>query len=256
MTRRESTRRGGAGKRIVLLSVILGLVAATAGAQIPDAFENLEVLPKDIGQRQLVDMMKSFCRALDVSCTHCHAGEEGAPLSEIDFASDEKHPKEVARVMIRMVDAINNTHLPKIGDDASERLEVQCVTCHRGQPKPRNLEDVLSAAVMEKGIEGALAKYRELRERYYGGATFDFSVGTLTRLAGQLAGDGKAVAAIAFLELNTELYPEEMMSYFFLGELHAKNGDKAMAVKSFEKALELEPKNPIVRRKFEQLKEN
>ncbi len=163
-----------------------------------------------------------------------------------------KPPAAVARS--RGVDAINNTHLPQTGADESELLRVQCVTCHRGQSKPRTLENVLSAAVAEEGVEGALARYRELRERYYGSATYDFSAGTLTRLAGQLAGAGQPQAAIAFLELNTELYPDEMMSYFFLGELHAKGGDKAKAIASFEKARELTPENPIVQRKLDQLK--
>ncbi len=240
--------------KTTLLTAALILIAGAAAAQIPDKFENLEVLPKDTEKRQLVDVMKSFCAALDVRCTHCHVGEEGAPLSEVDFASDENHHKDVTRVMMRMVDAINNTHLPQTGKETAELVNVTCVTCHRGQSKPRSLEDVLSEAVVASGTEAALAKYRELRQRYYGSATFDFSAGTLIRLASQLAAAEMNPAAIAFLELNTELYPEEGMSYFFLGDLHARIGDKAKAIKNFEKAQELNPKNPIIKRKLEQLK--
>ena len=69
--------------RIVCLTVALMLVAGLAVGQIPDEFQNLQVLPKDVEKRQLVDLMKSFCAALDVRCTHCHVGEEGAPLSAI-----------------------------------------------------------------------------------------------------------------------------------------------------------------------------
>lgn len=238
----------------VLLASALALVASVATGQIPDEFQNLEVLPGDIEKGQLVEVMKSFGSALDVRCTHCHVGEEAAPLSEVDFASDQNENKRVTRVMMRMVDAINYTHLSKTGRDVSERVEVGCVTCHRGQSRPRSLEHVLAAAVAEAGIEGALARYHELRERYYGSATFDFSSGTLSRLAQQLAGAGQAPAAIAFLELNTELYPEEMMSYFFLGELHAKGGDKAAAIRSFENARELSPDNPIIERKLRLLR--
>ncbi len=230
-------------------------VAGSAIAQIPDQFQNLKVLPQDIEKRELVEVMKSFCSALDVRCTHCHVGEEGAPLSEVDFVSDDNKHKQVARVMMQMVDAINKTHLPKTGHDTSELLQVQCVTCHRGQAKPRALEEVLTVAVTNKGIDAALGKYRELRERYYGSATFDFSSSTLIRLAQQLAGADQTPAAIAFLELNAEHYPDEKMSFFFLGELHAKAGDKAKAIESFESALERDPKNPFILRKLEQLRD-
>ena len=243
-----SRLRGGS----VLPAALLILFVGPAVAQIPDQFENLEVLPKDTEKRQLVDVMKSFCSALDVRCTHCHAGADGAPLSEIDFSSDENPNKEVARVMMRMVDAINNTHLPQTGKKTP--LNVTCITCHRGQARPRSLEDVLATAVVAGGTEAALAQYRELRERYYGSATFDFSAGTLIRLANQLASAGMNPAAIAFLELNTELYPNEGMSYFFLGDLHARIGNKPQAIENFEKAQELNPRNPIVKRKLEQLK--
>ncbi len=248
----RSTARVVKRKSAILATIIL--IAGPAAGQIPDQFQNLEVLPKDIEKRALVEVMKSFCSALDVRCTHCHVGEEGAPLSEVDFVSDENEHKQVTRVMMRMVDSINNTHLPKTGHDASDLLQVQCVTCHRGQAKPRTLENVLTATLTEKGIDGALGKYRELRERYYGSATFDFSSGTLIRLAQQLAGTDQMQAAIAFLKLNTEHYPDEAMSFFFLGELHAKAGDKAKAIESFEEALKRDPKNPFIQRKIEQLK--
>ena len=251
----ESTH-DGIGRRILLLVTALMLVAGAATGQISDRFQNLQVLPKDIAKSRLVEVMKSFCSALDVRCVHCHVGAEGAQLSEIDFVSDDNHHKQVTRVMMRMVDEINKTYLPKTGEDASELLQVQCVTCHRGQSKPRTLEGVLAAAVEESGTEAALARYRELRERYYGSATFDFSAGTLNRLAGQLSGAGKATAAIAFLKLNAELYPKEMTTFFFLGELYAKGGDKAMAIQSFEKALELDPRNRFVQRKLDELKGN
>lgn len=238
-------------RRAVLPAVILMLVATAAAAQIPSELQNLQVLPKDIDKRQLIEVMKSFCSALDVRCTHCHVGDEGAPLSEVDFAADDKQHKQTTRVMMRMVDAINNTHLPRTG--ASDPLRVRCVTCHRGQSKPQTLEGVLAATVREEGIEAGLDKYRALRERYYGSATFDFSAGTLPHLASQLSAADNVAAAIAFLELNTELYPGEMTSYFFLGDLHAKGGDKVKAIENLEQALKLEPDNPLVKRKLEQL---
>lgn len=34
--------------------------------------------------------MRGFTRALGLRCSHCHVGEEGAPLATYDFAADEK----------------------------------------------------------------------------------------------------------------------------------------------------------------------
>ena len=252
----DSTIRASKRRRAALLLAALIFAAGAAAGQIPEEFQNLQVLPKDVEKRQLVELMKSFCAALDVRCTHCHAGEEGAPLSEIDFPSDDKQAKQVARAMMRMVEAINGTYLPRTGREPAELSRVSCLTCHRGQVEPRTLERLLADAVAEDGVDAAVARYRELRERHYGDGTFDFSAGTLTRLASRLAGDDQIQAAITFLELNVELYPQEMTSYFLLGDLHARSGDEANAIKSFEQVLTLDPKNPIVQRKLDQLKAN
>ena len=40
-------------------------------------------------------------RGLGVECTFCHVGREGAPLPQIDFASDQKRTKLVVRQMTR-----------------------------------------------------------------------------------------------------------------------------------------------------------
>ena len=244
--------RGGRRRGLVALAAVV-LLAGPAAAQIPDEFENLQVLPKDIEKRQLVEVMKSFCGALAVRCVYCHVGEEGAPLSEVDFVSDDNHHKDATRVMMRMVDAINGTHLPELGEGHPE-LEVRCVTCHHGQTKPRSLEQVLAKAVADDGVDGALAKYKELRERHYGGFTFDFSAGTLANLATQLARQDQNEAAIAFLELNAEHYPDAAISYFYLGDLYARTGAKDKAIENLEKALELNPRNPMAKRKLEELK--
>jgi len=49
--------------------------------------------------------------------------------------------------------------------------------------------------------------------------------------------------AIAVLKLNVELYPGSWNVYDSLGEAYMLNGDKALAVKNYEKSLELNPKN-------------
>ena len=174
--------KGGPGNIEKKAGVVAGLIltltclgASGAAAQIPDEFKNLQVLPKDIAQRDLINQMRGFATGLGVRCHHCHVGEPGPSLEGYDFASDEKPAKKTARVMLQMVAEINGKLLPQIGKEKAELLQVSCATCHHGQARPQTLEAVLTETFEKDGLEAATAKYRELREKHYGSYTFDFS---------------------------------------------------------------------------------
>jgi hypothetical protein len=113
----------------------LGFTSAAfrAPEQLPQKFTNLSVLPKDIAPRDLVDIMKQFCFDLGVRCEHCHQGE-GNDLSKFDFASDARPAKATARVMLKMVAAINTEHLKSLARTPAPN--VTCYTCHRGAARP------------------------------------------------------------------------------------------------------------------------
>jgi hypothetical protein len=161
------------------------LIASTALAQIPDSFTNLQVLPKDISKGELMSTMRGFAGALGVRCIHCHVGDDPNSLDNVDFVSDEREPKKVARAMIQMTQRINTDLLPAIGRES--HLSVKCVTCHHGVTKPEALDDKLLAIAADKGVEDAASTYRELREQYYGQAAYDFSARTLNNVAETLA---------------------------------------------------------------------
>ncbi len=217
------------------------LVTSAANAQIPDEFTNLKVLPKDISKGELVGLMRSMAGGLGLRCNGCHVGEDPNSLEGYDFASDEKPIKQTARVMLGIVEEINGKLLPKIGKDAAELAEVRCRTCHHGQQRPQGLRDVLTTALEEGGKDAAIAKYRELRERYYGRDTFDFGEWQLLGLAERLAKAEQVADAYAFVQLNLEYFPDFGMSYVFLGQYHSKKGETEQAITSFEKAIELVP---------------
>jgi len=83
----------------------------------PPAPKNLKLLTPDV----LMPTMMAFKSALGVECSFCHV--------QGDFASDEKHPKEIARHMITMARDIN----AKFPDG---KTHVTCYTCHRGATEP------------------------------------------------------------------------------------------------------------------------
>lgn len=223
-------------------------------AQIPDEFTNLKVLAKEIAKGELMDVMKGFSMSLGVRCTHCHVGDESKGFASFDFASDEKQPKEAARLMMRMVEAINGTHLAELSGRSDKRIKVQCVTCHRGQAEPRMLEDVLAASYEVGGLDSAAAKYRSLRERFYGSHSYDFSEMTLVSYSTQLTGAGAVQDAIEILKLNVEFNSESAISYYQMGELYLSLGDKESAISKMERALELMPGNPRVANRLAELK--
>lgn len=231
-----------------LASSVVLLGAQPAAAQFPpQELKNIKVLPKEMTPREVVDMMRGFAGGLGVRCTYCHVGEEGQPISSYDFASDDKVTKERARVMIRMVQAINQDHIAKLPGDHGNHVEdhvvVGCETCHRGQPIPYTLEQRLQLALDASGPDSAVALYRKLRDEYYGRATYDFSENRLVGLGAGLIAAKKVDAAIAILNLNLEFHPQSSPTVMVLGDAFAAQGDKEKAATYYRWALVLNPRN-------------
>ena len=104
----------------------------------PERIANAQVLPADIGAERLRRTMVGFARGLGVRCTFCHVGEEGAPLTRLDFVSDANPHKDIARGMMRMTARLNGETLPGILGP-SEGTRVTCFTCHRGEAHPATM---------------------------------------------------------------------------------------------------------------------
>lgn len=104
---------------------------------------NLQVLPKDLTGQQVHDMMEGFEVQLGQHCSYCHAadpkniGPNGRP--RLNYASDEKDEKKMARIMIAMTDNINKNYVSKVA--AIDKMPdaappVTCGTCHQGHEDP------------------------------------------------------------------------------------------------------------------------
>ena len=185
--------------RSVVLGCLLLTLPSLVAAQPNETPQNPQVLPQEMSRREVIEVMRGFDAALGVDCEHCHV--DAVAGERRDFADDDKPTKEVARAMMRMVNAINAAyfadskefeHRGTHGIDHMQgeaRVQVGCVTCHRGQEHPHLLPDLLSAVHIADGIDAAMARYHELRDQYYGSHTYDFSVQSLNEFAEQLMAD-------------------------------------------------------------------
>ena len=230
----------------VVAVLALGIASGQACAQQfswPEDPQNLQVLPEGTKGRQLGMLMRGFATSLGVRCEHCHVGE-GNDLTQFDFAADDKPAKEKARLMIKMVMALNTEYVPGIADIEKRDepvLEVECITCHRRQARPVRLRDIMLGKIESEGVDAAVAEYRDLRERYYGGFSFDFSEGSLTALGEQLGREGDADSAVRMIELEIEMNGESPTAYFTLGGILAGAGRNAEANDSYTKGRDLAP---------------
>ena len=120
----------------VLTAIVTISVAAIRPQHDQSEFKNLRVLPKDISKKALQQIMvDEFQDGLGVGCNYCHAQEKGS--LHLDYASDEKPEKEIARSMIQMTMDINGKYFGiKEGLIGDSSMAVTCSSCHHGTSHP------------------------------------------------------------------------------------------------------------------------
>jgi hypothetical protein len=128
-------------KKFMVVAGFAGMVAISIAASMPQqqgppGFKNLKVLPKKISGKQLHETMDMWATSLGVHCNFCHARNE--QTNKMDFASDAKPEKTIARHMFKMASKINKKYFEGQKDSLGMVIEssVNCYTCHRGQAHP------------------------------------------------------------------------------------------------------------------------
>ena len=122
---------------ILFLSISVAAIAdATISKSEDEKYVNLKVLPKNISSKDLQKIMvDDFEDGLGVACNFCHAANK--TTGQLDFASDAKPEKEIARSMMRMTMGINKIYFkikhPMLG---ATTLTISCNTCHNGVAFP------------------------------------------------------------------------------------------------------------------------
>jgi tetratricopeptide (TPR) repeat protein len=93
---------------------------------------------------------------------------------------------------------------------------------------------------LESGqIAKAIAMYRQLRQN--DPAHPDVRERRINNLGYSLLNANKTREAVALLKLNAEWYPRSANAWDSLGEACLKAGDRDLAIRNYEKALQLDP---------------
>jgi photosynthetic reaction center cytochrome c subunit len=121
---------GVLGALLVCLSS-LSLAAGQAGPSAKplmaeEVFKNVQVL-KGVPADEFMGAMGFFSNALSADCSHCHIGAGGGGWAKY---AEDNGPKETARRMVVMMNAINRTYF-------AGRRVVTCVSCHNGVNRPK-----------------------------------------------------------------------------------------------------------------------
>ena len=229
---------------VVLALVVLPGVATAQGTGKfpPDTLLNTKVFPHSTPVSQVLGVMRNITGDLGVRCQFCHVGKEGQPLSQFDFASDDKRTKLVARQMMLMLQEVNR-RLDTIPGKPSPALQATCGTCHRGLSRPMPLATHMVETATTAGADSAIRSYRALHARYYGRDAYDFGEPTLNTAAFRLARAGKFDEALALLKLNDEQYPNASSNYVARGNVVLMRGDTAAAVAAFREAVRRDSTN-------------
>jgi hypothetical protein len=246
---------------LVLAGSIVVSTQAQSVPQQSNGFTNLQVWPTDTPRPVILNFMNAFDRSLGIECNYCHVERDG----KFDFASDDKREKRVARKMILLRDSIN-VALPAIvekpvgaGPTSGEGrpgapTRVLCASCHHGLPVPAPLGEVISDAEKNGGGPAGLAKFKELRTKFFGGQQYDFTEYALVGIANTALNAKRPDDALAYLQANLEYFPSSSMTYQAMAQARTAKGDKPGAVKDLQKAVALDPKNSQANNLLQQLK--
>lgn len=240
-------------RALAALALLIASLSRASHAQTAEKPKNLKVLPADLPRDSVVKIMRYVVAGgLGVSCNFCH-GAPNVPFDSIDFASDERQTKRTAREMMRMMARINGDLLPAIPGRGTPAIEVQCITCHRGAPRPLMLEDTLGIVLAQLGPDSTIATYERLKQRYTGRFAYDFSQRSLNTLAARLIEQKRLPEARRMLELNIREHPDVWDPVNTLAQVLEELGEKELAIAQYRRVLELFPTYGFAKRRLDAL---
>lgn len=105
----------------------------------------------------------------------------------------------------------------------------------------RSIAETLAPIIERSDLTAAHAQFRQMRARP---DEYSLSESEMNSLGYYFLKSRKAVdAAVAVFRLNVEAFPNSANVYDSLGEAYMFKGDKELAIKNYQRSLELNPKN-------------
>jgi tetratricopeptide (TPR) repeat protein len=215
-------------------------VPSIAADEQDEKYTNLKVLPKDISKQDLESTMHSFTTALGVRCSYCHVRGNG-PRADLDWANDSKPEKTTARVMLQMVNGINQNYLPQITTKDPDKVTVTCRTCHHGAVRPIAIEDILATSYQRGGLDSLSTRYEALRKSYYGTDTYNFGEWMIPMLAQKIAGQKDPEGMLKLAKFNLKWFPDSGVAHMMMGQALGYSGNTDEATAELNKAIQLDP---------------
>jgi photosynthetic reaction center cytochrome c subunit len=198
-------------------------------------FKNIKVL-KGLPADQLIPAMQFMTASLGVECEFCHVRGDRGPA----FDKDDKKPKQSARKMIEMMNAINK-------DNFDGHREVTCYSCHRGAAHPVGTPLVAEESAKSEPLAGnekqpdisTLPTADQVFDKYLAAAGGADAIGKITsRVAkGTLSGFGDTTFPI-------DIYakaPDKRVSI-----MHLKSGDSTTAYDGHSGWMTVPPRPPHI----------
>ncbi len=100
--------------------------------------------------------------------------------------------------------------------------------------------EVVRETIQKAGIDAGYAKFKEIRANM---ADYYLSEEEMNALGYEYLISKKVKEAVAVFKMNVEAFPESWNAYDSFGEAYAAAGEKELAIKNYEKSLQLNPKS-------------
>lgn len=120
------------------------------------------------------------------------------------------------------------------------------------ESRSRDLGENLTIIRALRNAATALEYYQWAQSTGFAGLRHD--VNTLNNFGYSLLGEKRFADAIRALEWNAAAYPNDANTYDSLGEAYMDAGERNLAIRNYEKSLELDPKNENAAARLKQLR--